>query len=157
MEKKQMRWMIGFLTLAIFVMLFILYQSMQIGDHSALLSQNVTSRLNNLLMALHLDGIIPEWLVRKLAHLTEYAAFGFFWCFFLQFRNLNEKIGKLFGMTLLAGGILAALDETIQHFTPGRNGQVWDVLLDEVGVAIGIVAVLIILLVSRMVRKRIRR
>ncbi len=154
MEKRQMGWMIVFLTLAISVMLFILYQSMQIGDHSALLSQNVTSRLNNLLTALHLDGIISEWLVRKLAHLTEYAAFGFFWCFFLRFRNLDEKTGKLLCMTLLAGGILAALDETIQHFTPGRNGQIRDVLLDEVGVTIGIAAVLMILLVSGMVRKR---
>lgn len=69
--------------LSVCVVLFILYQSLQPGDHSAQLSQNMTSRLNQLLILFHIDGVISERMIRKLAHIIEYAAFGFFVQIFL--------------------------------------------------------------------------
>ena len=72
-------------------------------------------------------------LVRKLAHLTEYLILG----------GLLRIDWRLLGWRsvlppLLTGLAAAAADELLQTFVPGRSGQIWDVLLDAGGVALGI-------------------
>jgi VanZ family protein len=68
--------------------------------------------------------------LRKLAHAAEYAVLGF-----LLLRALGREPAAL-----AVGIAYAASDELHQHFVPGRQGSLLDVLLDAVGVAAGIVA-----------------
>jgi len=69
-----------------------------------------------------------DLVLRKLAHLTEYAILGA-----LLVRALARS-----GLAILLGGLYAFSDEVHQHFVRGRHGAWYDVLLDTVGVAIGV-------------------
>lgn len=73
-------------------------------------------------------------LVRKLAHLTEYAALGWL----LGWHTAMEE--KKPARALLLGAFCALLDEIIQMFTPNRGPALADVLLDSFGVLLGITA-----------------
>jgi VanZ family protein len=70
-----------------------------------------------------------DLVVRKAAHLTEYAILGA-----LLVRALDRPAAA----AALAIAY-AATDELHQHFVPGRTGSVVDVLIDSVGVVVGIV------------------
>jgi VanZ family protein len=71
-----------------------------------------------------------DLVLRKLAHAAEYAVLGF-----LLLRALGRE-----SVALAVGIAYAASDELHQHFVPGRHGSPLDVLLDSVGVAVGVVA-----------------
>jgi VanZ family protein len=66
--------------------------------------------------------------LRKLAHLAEYAILGA-----LLLRAVGERVPAL-----VAGVAYAVSDEIHQTFVPGRQGSVLDVLIDSAGVVIGI-------------------
>ncbi len=68
--------------------------------------------------------------LRKLAHLTEYAVLGA-----LLVRALARP-----ELAILAGGLYAASDEFHQHFVRGRHAAWYDVVIDTVGVTIGVIA-----------------
>ena len=69
-----------------------------------------------------------DLVLRKLAHAGEFAVLGA-----LLLRALGAE------RTALALGIAYAVsDEVHQHFVPGRVGSPIDVLIDSVGVAIGV-------------------
>ncbi len=70
-----------------------------------------------------------DLVLRKLAHLTEYAVLGA-----LLVRALARP-----ALAILAGGLYAASDEFHQHFVRGRHGVWYDVVIDTVGVTIGVV------------------
>ena len=72
-----------------------------------------------------------DLLLRKAAHVTEYAILGA-----LLFRALEREVPAL-----AAGIAYACTDEIHQHFVPGRNGSPLDLLFDAVGVAAGILLV----------------
>jgi VanZ family protein len=69
-----------------------------------------------------------DLVLRKTAHAAEFAVLGL-----LLARALGREL-----LALLLGIAYAATDELHQAFVPGRHGSVWDVLLDSVGVALGI-------------------
>ena len=69
-----------------------------------------------------------DLLLRKLAHAGEYAALGV-----LLLRALRDERAAL-----ALGIAYAGSDELHQHFVPGRVGSPFDVLIDAVGVAIGV-------------------
>jgi len=71
-----------------------------------------------------------DLLLRKLAHVAEYTLLGA-----LLSRALRADLPAL-----AAGIAYAASDELHQHFVPGRRGAPLDVLIDSVGVAIGVLA-----------------
>ncbi len=71
-----------------------------------------------------------DLVLRKLAHAAEFAVLGF-----LLLRALGRE-----AVAVAVGIAYAASDELHQHFVPGRQGSVLDVLLDSVGVAAGVVA-----------------
>ena len=69
-----------------------------------------------------------DLVLRKLAHATEYAILGA-----LLFRALSRE-----APALAAGVLYAASDEVHQHFVRGRHAAPVDVLVDAVGVGLGI-------------------
>ncbi|MBC8610191.1 VanZ family protein [Massilimaliae timonensis] len=138
MSKRTLLVLRTLLILAIAAILtFIYYHSTRVGNSSAYFSQAATSKINQILSFLHMDGVFSEGAVRKMAHFGEYWLLGFLTCaLFLTF----PKMHTFWSICLpLVGGISAAgLDEWIQRYTPGRNGQVMDVILDGFGVCLGI-------------------
>jgi VanZ family protein len=69
-----------------------------------------------------------DTVLRKGAHLTEFAILGA-----LLFRALGRD-----APALVAGVLYAASDEVHQHFVRGRHAAPADVLIDAVGLGLGI-------------------
>jgi VanZ family protein len=69
-----------------------------------------------------------DLVLRKIAHAGEYAVLGA-----LLLRALRNELAAL-GL----GVAYAASDELHQHFVEGRVGAPLDVLIDSVGVAVGV-------------------
>ena len=76
-------------------------------------------------------------IVRKLAHLTELTILG--GVLYVVLRRYIEygTVVKTIGV----GIVIACLDEFIQLFSLGRSSQVFDVLIDTIGIIIGILVV----------------
>jgi VanZ family protein len=80
----------------------------------------------------HLGTGLGTWdtILRKGAHLTEYAVLGA-----LLYRAFGRE-----APALAAGIAYAATDELHQHFVQGRHGAPVDVAIDAVGVSLGMLA-----------------
>ena len=76
-------------------------------------------------------------IVRKLAHLTEFTILGSVLYTILRRYITYGTVIKTIGL----GMLIASLDEFIQLFSPGRSSQFSDILIDTVGVVIGILVV----------------
>jgi VanZ family protein len=86
----------------------------------------------------HLD--VAHFLLRKLAHLTEYGILG--WLLYRARRQHETVWNLIWARFALAGVALVAItDELHQHFVPSRTGSPVDVLLDLIG---GLVALAIL-------------
>ncbi|MGH2920928.1 MAG: VanZ family protein [Gaiellaceae bacterium] len=72
-----------------------------------------------------------DLVLRKAAHAAEFAVLGF-----LLLRAIGRE-----ALSLVLGIAYALTDELHQHFVPGRQASLLDVLLDAVGVALGVYAV----------------
>jgi VanZ family protein len=79
-----------------------------------------------------LSSGLGEWdyVLRKCAHVTEYAVLGG-----LLLRALGRELPAF-----AAAVAYAATDELHQHFVPGRHASPIDVAIDAVGVTIGLLA-----------------
>lgn len=77
--------------------------------------------------------VAAELLVRKFAHITEYAALAFACCYAYD----NEKRKRVGLVVILFCFCYAMTDEFHQLFIVGRSGQFSDVLIDMCGVLIG--------------------
>ena len=73
-------------------------------------------------------------IIRKLAHLTEFTILG--GVLYVVLRRYIEY-GTVV-KTIVVGIVIASLDEFIQLFSLGRSSQPSDVLIDTVGIIIGI-------------------
>jgi VanZ family protein len=71
-----------------------------------------------------------DTILRKCAHLTEYAILGG-----LLYRALEQEVPAL-----AAGIAYAASDELHQHFVRDRHGSPVDVAIDAIGIAAGMLA-----------------
>lgn len=76
-------------------------------------------------------------IVRKLAHLTEFTILGSVLYTILRRYITYGTVIKTIGV----GMLIASLDEFIQRFSPGRSSQFSDILIDTVGIFIGILVV----------------
>jgi VanZ family protein len=88
-----------------------------------------------------LNSGLGTWddVLRKCAHVTEYAILGF-----LLLRAIGRELPAL-----VLGILYAASDELHQHFVHGRHASPVDVLIDSVGLLIGIFVVQRLVLQSR--------
>ena len=71
-----------------------------------------------------------DLILRKIAHLSEYAILGA-----LLLRAIQRP-----AVAILVGALYAVTDEFHQHFVRGRHAAWYDVLIDTVGVTIGVLA-----------------
>jgi VanZ family protein len=71
-----------------------------------------------------------DLVLRKCAHVTEYAIFGF-----LLLRAIGSELPSF-----VLGVAYAASDEAHQTFVRGRHGALYDVAIDAFGVLLGILA-----------------
>jgi VanZ family protein len=74
-------------------------------------------------------------LVRKCAHVTEYAVLAALWLRAFR-RTETERPGWAVWLTLLLGVITASVDESYQSFVPSRTSSVRDVMIDTAGVVL---------------------
>ncbi len=84
-----------------------------------------------------------RWLVRKGAHLAEYAVLAWLWLRVLQRFVFREEGGwswRAAAGSLLAVTIYAATDELHQQFVPNRTGSFRDVCIDILGGMLGLIA-----------------
>lgn len=79
-------------------------------------------------------------ILRKIAHVTEFCCLGVLLCWLIGM--LRVKKWELCTWSLLAGLLVASIDETIQCFVPGRGPAIRDVLIDCCGVMLGILIML---------------
>ena len=70
-------------------------------------------------------------LLRKIAHITEFACLGALLTWLLAM--LRKKLWP----ALIGGCLAAVVDECIQCFVPDRGPSVWDILIDASGVLVG--------------------
>lgn len=84
-----------------------------------------------------------EAVVRKIAHVLEYAALGGLW--YGYFLCYEFAPAKKVGFTLLVSIAYAVSDEVHQYFVPGRAARLYDVGFDTLGILAGILAVTVIL------------
>lgn len=157
--KKFLRYILKPLSFlpALIMMYFIYNFSSQTGSESGSLSYEVSKiiilaynklcfkgydnmTLNELIALIH-----PY--VRKSAHITEY----FLLAASISFPLYVYRI-RGFALTLLAGAFcvgFACLDEYHQTFVSGRVGSSHDVLIDSIGILIGIIAVRMVGFIGR--------
>ena len=75
-----------------------------------------------------------DWVLRKIAHLGVYAVLGFLAASALRALTVRHPAV----ITMLLGTLYAAGDEFHQSLVPGRSPQASDVLIDVIGLAIGL-------------------
>lgn len=94
-----------------------------------------------------------QFVVRKAAHMTEFASLGVLLCAFAF--TFGEKF-RYFLLVFLFGFFYAVTDEVHQLFVEGRSCQLTDVLIDGFGVVIGMtVLYLVVRILVKIKRKRI--
>lgn len=133
--KKYIDLLCTFLILA-----FIWGNSLRDAPHSSVESQWVLDVLRSLLSAVPGIDHLTMHIVRKMAHLTEYMALGFF----LSLTYLAFKRTIRPWLIVIAGFLIASIDETLQLFSPGRSSQISDVLLDTLGIFLGLIIVYVL-------------
>ena len=118
---------------SILFMIIIFWFSHQTGTESSGLSTYIVNWLEN-----HLHIIVPELIIRKMAHMGEYALLTF--TFIYGFSKNKFILQKVLLFSLSATFLYACSDEFHQLFIVGRSGQLADVMIDTTG---GIIAIIL--------------
>lgn len=117
---------------------FIWGNSMLPGEESGQLSKGVLKWLID-----HFPFLkwMPEFLLRKLGHFSEFA--GTALLLTALFTAAGQRGISRAAFPLLISILVAMADETIQIYSPGRASMVTDVWIDTAGACTGIVVFLI--------------
>lgn len=128
-----------YLLITIAITLFIFSNSAQTANSSSGQSGRLLSFLCWLFNAESPEQIgLSQHIIRKLAHMAEFAAQGFF--FSLFFLKRNKKFSAFFVNILFFGLLSACTDEAIQMFFDGRSGEIKDIFIDFSGTVLGLFA-----------------
>ena len=111
---------------SIFLMILIFVFSHQTGSESSGLSSQIV-----LWIQTYLHIPISEFIVRKAAHMSEYALLTL--TFIYGFYKNQYPIQKIMIYSLIGTFLYACSDEMHQLFIGGRAGQFTDVLIDTCG------------------------
>ena len=140
-KKKILAWILFLLWLVV-----IFFFSSQNGQSSSDLSNGLLNFLEEF-TRLPLINEFFSFLIRKLAHFTEYLILGILSCNLVkQYRSLN----KMEYLAILLFCITYAIsDEVHQMFVNGRSPQVFDVFVDSLGSSVGIFLIYIMTKVKK--------
>lgn len=95
-------------------------------------------------------------LIRKLAHMAEFAALAVPVWLFVSTFDLKKLLKN--GLPFVFTALYAASDEIHQLFVEGRAGQISDIIVDSLGALLGIVFInLLICLSVKYKRKNIKK
>ena len=130
-----------FLILSLLTVCFIWHNSMADAPHSSRTSLYVLHLIQNYFAGVSEVEHLTNGILRKMAHVTEYALLGIALCGL--FSCLRRKY-KIF-ITAVMAFFIAAVDESIQMFSPGRSAEFHDVLLDTSGAVLGAVMSVLLL------------
>ena len=133
-----------FTAMVVMCVAFIFYNSSQVAEVSGEISGKVTALSNEALSYLPVDITLSEAIVRKLAHVAEFALLGLLFTFCL--RVYTRRLIAFSAWPLLFGLFIAVCDEFLQKFIPGRSGQIRDIFIDFIGVCGGTAAAIFIVL-----------
>lgn len=130
---------------AILFMIVIFYFSSQPGDVSDGKSLFIVNIIKTMGFRGPVDVDRANFLVRKLAHITEYTILCIL--FVRGFLKSNYRRSVLYGGIMSL--IYAMTDEIHQIFVPGRAGKAMDVVIDSIGILIGMAIVMVKLRFSK--------
>lgn len=147
MKKKYL-----FLFFIFLVLCFIWGNSLLDGEESSAISGGLLGWLTHTFP--FLKGL-PERLLRKAGHFSEFALLGFLLSLFFLVQG-QRGIHRV-TMPLLFSILAANADETIQSFIPRRGPSVIDVWIDTAGACTGIALLLLGYAIVRVVRRRKRK
>lgn len=91
-----------------------------------------------------------EHIIRKIAHFSIYTIVGILIRALCQTYKIKE-IDKL-TISIITGIIYATSDEIHQAFVPGRSALLTDVLIDTMGVTLGILLVMLIIEIYKSIK-----
>lgn len=104
--------------------------------------QNHFFRSNKSKAELYKQAESMQLIIRKGAHMGEYALLAFFLCLHLNCYAISRRQQALLATGITAG--YAATDEFHQLFVPGRAGRFSDVCIDTLGGILGLLFWLIL-------------
>ena len=98
-----------------------------------------------------------DFVIRKMAHFTEYAILGIFYCITLIGFEINKKYSnkRLLFISSIMCCIYSMSDEFHQLFIEGRSGNIRDICIDTLGGITGAIFVILILkIIYKIIHKR---
>lgn len=154
MKKNILRIILILLLLGTFYIIFGF--SSQDGEKSGSLSRRITEKIATLIpqiqekSKLEKENIMNtmESIIRKMAHFSIYTVVGLLLMALVSTYNIKEKNRLI--ITLTTGIIYASSDEIHQSFVPGRSPMITDIVIDTMGVILGI---LLIILGKKIIKK----
>lgn len=154
MKKNILRIILILLLLGTFYIIFGF--SSQDGEKSGSLSRRITEKIATLIpqiqekSKLEKENIMNtmESIIRKMAHFSIYTVVGLLLMALVSTYNIKEKNRLIISLT--TGIIYATSDEIHQSFVPGRSPMITDVVIDTMGVILGI---LLIILGKKIIKK----
>ncbi|MEQ1765222.1 MAG: VanZ family protein [Pyrinomonadaceae bacterium] len=132
LTSSRRRWLTAYAPLIIWIVVIV-------GLGSSVGAMNETSRFIRPLLEFLFPTADPatltfyHGLIRKGAHVFEYAVLGF-----LAYRVFGFVKGRPAIHAIILVSLVAAMDELNQSFNPARTSSPWDVGLDVLGGIIGI-------------------
>lgn len=144
--------MLILLILAILWTGFVWSNSAKPAAESAGQSLQVLTWMKGFLLSLGLSEEILHTLVRKAAHVAEFAVLGGLWMAFAGRKwAADQKFARLLPVTLCL--MTALVDETIQLGFEGRAGMIQDLWVDLIGIALGMCSVGLIFAAAKAQRR----
>ena len=124
---------------------------------NSMLSGDISGEISGGLLGWLIDTFpflnwLPEYVLRKIGHFSEFGLLGFLLCWYFLLQG-QQGIHR-FSVPLLLAMLAANLDETIQTFTPDRGPSVIDVWIDTAGACTGIAAMLVLFAIVQYVKNK---
>lgn len=91
-------------------------------------------------------------IVRKVAHMAEYAALSLPVYYFISTFDMKKWLKYI--LPFLITVLYAASDEIHQLFIPGRAGKITDVFIDSVGAVLGILFIILLNIITEKIRNK---
>ena len=137
--KKKSCWL-----LVVLMVIFIFSNSAASAGTSNGMSLTVSEWVRPVLntVGLHPETDFLNFVIRKLAHFSEYALLGCLIAIAYRLQPWSWMKGKA---ALLPFFIIPVLDENLQRFSAGRSCELRDMLIDSAGMAAGLFLAIVLL------------